>query len=139
MPRGSTALLDAVGRAINETGDRLAKMAEPDRPGLVIFVIVTDGEENASREFSKATIKEMIERQQTKYQLAIHLSRCQPGRLCRGGRNGNRRFRRGELRCGQGHGSLCRDVEKGCRMRTQKRAGQTVSNEFTEEERKKMN
>ena len=67
VPRGSTALLDAVGRAINETGERLANMAEPDRPGLVIFVIVTDGEENSSHEFSKARIKQMIDQQQTKY------------------------------------------------------------------------
>ena len=51
VPRGSTALLDAVGRAINETGARLAAMDEVQRPGLVVFVIVTDGEENSSREF----------------------------------------------------------------------------------------
>ena len=67
MPRGSTALLDAVGRAINETGDRLAKTPEQDRPGLVVFVIVTDGQENSSKEFSKARIKEMIDEQQKKY------------------------------------------------------------------------
>ena len=56
-PRGATALLDAVGRAINETGERLAKMAEPDRPGLVIVVIMTDGLENSSREFTKSKSK----------------------------------------------------------------------------------
>src|SRR5208283_1990055 len=67
VPRGNTALLDAVGRAINETGERLAKMAESDRPGLVIFVITTDGQENSSKEFSKAQIKEMVERQQSQY------------------------------------------------------------------------
>ena len=60
-PRGNTALLDAVGRAINETGERLAKMAEKDRPGLVVFVITTDGLENSSKEFSKAQIKEMVD------------------------------------------------------------------------------
>ena len=67
VPRGNTALLDAVGRAINETGERLARMPEADRPGLVILVILTDGEENSSREFSKARVKEMIQRQQTTY------------------------------------------------------------------------
>lgn len=61
VPRGSTALLDAVGRAINETGERLSKMDEKDRPGLVIFVVMTDGHENASKEFSKPQIKKMIE------------------------------------------------------------------------------
>ena len=50
------ALLDAVGRAINETGERLAKMDEADRPGLVVFVVMTDGLENSSVEFSKTKI-----------------------------------------------------------------------------------
>ncbi len=53
VPRGMTALLDAVGRAINETSERLLKMAEQDRPGLVIFVVVTDGHENSLLEFTK--------------------------------------------------------------------------------------
>ena len=67
VPRGGTALLDAVGRAMNETGQRLATMAEQDRPGLVVFVVMTDGEENSSKEFSKADIKTMIQFQQDKY------------------------------------------------------------------------
>ena len=58
VPRGMTALLDAVGRAMNETGERIAKMDERDRPGLVVFVVMTDGQENSSKEFSKATIKD---------------------------------------------------------------------------------
>jgi uncharacterized protein YegL len=67
VPRGATALLDAIGRAINETGERLSKMNETDRPGLVVFVVMTDGLENSSREFSKSRIKEMIQHQQEKY------------------------------------------------------------------------
>lgn len=67
VPRGMTALLDAVGRAMNETGARLAAMNENDRPGLVVFVILTDGAENSSHEFKKSQIKEMIERQQKVY------------------------------------------------------------------------
>lgn len=66
-PRGSTALLDSLGKAILNTGKRLAALKEEERPGLVVFVIVTDGQENASREFTKAKIKEMIEHQQTVY------------------------------------------------------------------------
>jgi hypothetical protein len=62
-----TALLDAVGRAVNETGQRLSRMDEADRPGLVVFVIVTDGAENSSHEFTKAQIKEMITHQQSVY------------------------------------------------------------------------
>ena len=64
VPRGMTALLDAVGRAINETGERLAKMKEEDRPGLVVFVVMTDGQENSSKEFSKDQIKQLITQQQ---------------------------------------------------------------------------
>jgi uncharacterized protein YegL len=67
VPRGMTALLDAVGRAINETGERLSKMAEADRPGLVVFVILTDGHENSSHEFKKDQIKAMIKEQQERY------------------------------------------------------------------------
>lgn len=67
VPRGCTALLDAVGRAVFETGERLAAMNEADRPGLVVFVIVTDGHENSSKEFTRAKVKEMIERQTNDY------------------------------------------------------------------------
>ena len=67
VPRGMTALLDAVGRAVNETGERLDKVAEADRPGCVVFVIVTDGHENSSKEFTKEKVKEMIDRQRGQY------------------------------------------------------------------------
>lgn len=67
VPRGATALLDAVGRGVNETGERLEKLAEDDKPGCVVFVIVTDGHENSSKEFAKAKIREMIDRQTSEY------------------------------------------------------------------------
>lgn len=66
-PRGGTALNDALGRAISETGERLRGMPEKDRPGLVVFVVITDGEENSSHEYTKGRIKEMIEHQQKVY------------------------------------------------------------------------
>jgi hypothetical protein len=66
-PRGMTALLDAVGRTITETGLRLSNIEEDKRPGLVVIVIVTDGAENASREFTKSQIKKMIEKQQSEF------------------------------------------------------------------------
>lgn len=67
VPRGSTALLDAVGRAINETGNRLSVMKEEDRPNKVIFVILTDGQENCSSEFNHRKIADMISEQRNKY------------------------------------------------------------------------
>ena len=66
-PRGGTALLDAMGRAIRETGERLEKMPEHDRPGKVVFVVITDGLENSSREFSKKQINEMVKHQTDRY------------------------------------------------------------------------
>jgi uncharacterized protein YegL len=65
--RGSTALLDAVGKTINDVGRRLSDTAEEMRPGKVIFVITTDGLENSSREFTYRQVKEMIERQTKVY------------------------------------------------------------------------
>lgn len=67
VPRGMTALLDAVGRTINTTGERLAAMTKAERPGLVIMMIITDGMENASQEFKRTQIKDMITHQQQKY------------------------------------------------------------------------
>jgi len=67
-PRGMTALNDAIGKTINTVGERLAAMPEADRPGLVLFLIVTDGGENSSREFRDTwKVKEMITRQQAEY------------------------------------------------------------------------
>ena len=64
---GCTALLDAIGGAINHIGN-IHKCARPeDIPAHTIFVITTDGLENASRRYSKSDIKRMIERQRSKY------------------------------------------------------------------------
>lgn len=62
-PSGSTALFDAVGQAIDEVGKRLAQTPEVERPELIIFVISSDGEENASREFTKAQIADKVKHQ----------------------------------------------------------------------------
>ena len=65
--RGSTALLDAVGGAIHHIGN-VHKYARPeDRPERTLFVITTDGMENASRRYDYDKVKEMIERQKEKY------------------------------------------------------------------------
>lgn len=66
-PRGMTALFDAIGRAIRDTGVQLAAMKEEDRPALVTVMIVTDGGENASREYTQSLIKSMIEDQKNVY------------------------------------------------------------------------
>ncbi len=65
--RGSTALLDAVGRAIHHIGN-VHKYARPeDVPGRTLFIITTDGMENSSREYSYNKVKHMITHEQEKY------------------------------------------------------------------------
>lgn len=60
VPRGSTALLDAIGRTIEETDRRLAAIPEPEQPGKVIIAIFTDGEENSSRRYTHRQISDLI-------------------------------------------------------------------------------
>ncbi|NLL06570.1 MAG: hypothetical protein GX270_12470 [Clostridiaceae bacterium] len=65
--RGSTALLDAVGKTINKIVNVQKHTLESERAEHVMFVITTDGMENASREFSYKKISQMIEQQKSKY------------------------------------------------------------------------
>ena len=67
IPRGMTAMHDAIGKAIISTGTKLGELAEDDRPDKVIVLIQTDGEENSSHEFNVRTIKKMIEEQEKTY------------------------------------------------------------------------
>jgi Mg-chelatase subunit ChlD len=66
-PRGSTALLDAIGRTITETGARLRDLREHEGSGQVMMVILTDGYENASRFHSIHQISDMIAHQRDVY------------------------------------------------------------------------
>ncbi|MBQ5637108.1 MAG: hypothetical protein IIV08_06075, partial [Selenomonadales bacterium] len=65
--RGCTALLDAVGRAIHHIGNIHKYAREEDRPDKTLFVIITDGYENASCEYTYDKVKHQITRQQEKY------------------------------------------------------------------------
>ena len=65
--RGCTALLDAVGGAIHHIGNIHKYAREEDRPAKTIFVITTDGMENASKNYSYDKIKKMVKKQQKKY------------------------------------------------------------------------
>lgn len=70
-PGGGTALNDALARAIIETGKRLEDMQEDVRPEKVICVVITDGEENSSKEHSKEQVAEMVKHQTEKYDWAF--------------------------------------------------------------------
>lgn len=65
---GSTALLDAIGKTINKIGNVQKHTSDDERAEKVMFIITTDGMENASREFSSQKIKKMIEHQKRNYQ-----------------------------------------------------------------------
>jgi uncharacterized protein YegL len=67
VPNGGTALLDAMGTTIDQVGRKLATMPEDQRPSKVIFLIITDGEENSSHDYNPAQIKSMVEHQKDAY------------------------------------------------------------------------
>lgn len=62
-PLGMTRLLDAVGMEIARTGADLAALPSSERPGKVVVVIVTDGEENSSQEYSLEQVRALVDTQ----------------------------------------------------------------------------
>ena len=66
-PQGLTAMNDGIGYAIDKVGDWLRNMKEEDRPEKNLIVIMTDGEENNSKDYSLSKVREMIKHQETKY------------------------------------------------------------------------
>lgn len=66
-PLGMTAMLDAVGRTINSIGQKLAETPEEERPATVMVTIITDGLENASKEYTWEAVQGMIKHQREKY------------------------------------------------------------------------
>ena len=68
QPRGSTALYDAIGRLITDVGVELAAVPEDERPGSVTVVVMTDGHENASKEWTNTAVRALIAQQEKDYQ-----------------------------------------------------------------------
>jgi uncharacterized protein YegL len=67
QPRGRTALLDAMGRLVTDAGAELGALPDDERPGTVIVAVMTDGHENASREWTHSAIKSLVEQQTSVY------------------------------------------------------------------------
>jgi len=67
-PRGMTALLDALGRFVTEVGDGLAALPEDERPGEVTVLVMTDGYENASAEWTVEAVRALIAQQESVYE-----------------------------------------------------------------------
>ena len=65
--RGMTALLDAIGRTISRIANVQKNIAEEEKAEHVMFVITTDGMENASQEYSYEKVRKMIEHEKEKY------------------------------------------------------------------------
>lgn len=138
VPRGSTALLDAVGRAINETGERLSKMNEADRPGLVVFVVMTDGLENSSQEFSKPRIKEMIQHQQQMYGWQFTFLGADQDAFAEASAMGMDAAGAANFSKGKVGAAYRHTAAKVARMRKQRSQGEAIVNEFTLEEHDDM-
>ncbi|WP_232660471.1 vWA domain-containing protein [Pseudonocardia sp. TRM90224] len=66
-PRGTTALLDAIGKLVTDVGSELAALAEQDRPEKVIVIVMTDGHENSSREWTPEAVRSIIAQQEQVY------------------------------------------------------------------------
>jgi len=66
-PRGCTALLDSIGRFVTEIGSRLAALPEVERPGDITVMVMTDGYENASTEWTVEAVRALISQQETGY------------------------------------------------------------------------
>lgn len=60
LPNSLTALYDAIGRTIQETDEEISSLPESERPDKVMVIIITDGHENASREFSGTAVRSII-------------------------------------------------------------------------------
>ena len=138
VPRGSTALLDAVGRAITETGARLSAIEEAQRPGLVVFVIVTDGAENSSKEFTRDKIRQMIEHQQSVYNWQFTFLAANQDAFAEAASMGIAQAGTANFAGENVVMAYAATAKKMSRMRKAMSDGDTVDNNFTEEERKEM-
>jgi uncharacterized protein YegL len=80
-PRGWTRLYDAIGKTIDDVGQKLAALPEAERPDKVLVIIMTDGQENSSREYSGKRIHEMITHQREKYNWEFAFHGCNEAAL----------------------------------------------------------
>lgn len=131
LPRGRTALQDAVGSAIVSIGERLASMDEDDRPAKVIVCVVTDGHENASREYTLERVRDLITMQTERYGWEFMYLAANVDAFATGGAYG---FRAGQTMSyaptSQGADAVIATASAGI---TRSRLGQTA--DFTDAER----
>jgi len=102
-------------------------------------VVVTDGQENASKEFSKARVKKMIQRQQTEYNWQFTFLGADQDAFAEAGGLGIEVVGTANFAKNKVDAAFIGTIKKVGQMRTQRRKGQAVRNEFTEEEGRKWN
>lgn len=76
VPRNRTALLDALGRTVTLQGERFAKMAASEKPERVVLLVITDGLENASREWTRTAVAALLKRQQDEWKWGVTILGC---------------------------------------------------------------
>jgi Mg-chelatase subunit ChlD len=129
-PRGGTALLDAMGAGIVSTGEWLASLPEDQRPDNVIFVVITDGQENRSKEFTREQVMKLVTEQQQRWGWSFLFLAANQDAIATGAGLG---LQRGQsltydsANVGASYSSLSASVSRG------RAGGQSTS--FTEEER----
>lgn len=138
VPRGSTALLDAVGQAIVTTGEKLATLPEDQRPGLVMVVIVTDGEENSSREYNKQKIKDLITQQQDVYKWQFTFLGADQNAFAEAASMGMKLDGVAAYNAAAPAMAYCSVSSKITRMRSMNAKGFEVDNKFSKEELENM-
>jgi uncharacterized protein YegL len=89
-PRGGTPLRDALCNVIDETGRRLSLTNEQDRPGKVVFVIVTDGMENTSKQYSWKDVENRVKKQESVYNWLFMYVGCNQDAIAEGQKMGLR-------------------------------------------------
>lgn len=88
QPRGSTALLDAIGRTINEQGGRFSRAPDDRKPSKVIVAIMTDGFENASHKFDRAQVFGLISQQRDQWGWVFYFLGANQDAIAEAGRIG---------------------------------------------------
>jgi len=88
QPRGSTALLDAIGRTINEQGERFSRAPDNLKPSKVIVAIMTDGFENASQKFDRAQVFGLISQQRDQWAWMFYFLGANQDAIAEAGRIG---------------------------------------------------
>jgi hypothetical protein len=87
-PRGSTALLDAIGRTITEQGERFSRAPDGQKPSQVIVAIMTDGFENASHKFDRNQVFALISQQRDQWGWVFYFLGANQDAIAEAGRLG---------------------------------------------------